>query len=248
MKPADISRGANLKAKFDELESNSKIKNIRDLYKGISDFKRGYQTGSNVMKDEKGDLVADSRNILNRWRNYFSQLLNVRGINDVNRTATHTVEQLVHEPIAFDVELAIENLKGHKSPGIDQILAELIKAGGRTFRYEIHKLIISIWNKEELPEDWKESVIVPIYKWGDKTDCTNYRAVSLSPTTHNILSNILLSRLTPYAEEIIGNHQSGFRRNRPFTDHIFCICQILDNKSANNNKAIYRLKETLWLI
>ena len=60
--------------------------------------------------------------------------------------------------------MAIANLKSHRSPGIDQISAELIKAGGRTIRCEIHKLIISIWNKEELPEDWKESTIVPIYK------------------------------------------------------------------------------------
>jgi hypothetical protein len=65
--------------------------------------------------------------------------------------------------------MAIEKLKSHKSPGIDQIPAELIKAGGRITWSEIHKLIISIWNKEELPEKWKESVIVPIYKKGDKT-------------------------------------------------------------------------------
>ena len=111
---------------------------------------------------------------------------------------------------AFEVKLAIEKLKSHKSPGIDQIPAELIKAGGRTIRYEIHILIISIWNKEELPEEWKESNIVPIYKKGDKTDCSNYRCISLLPTTYSILSNILLSRLTPYAEEIIGDHQCGF--------------------------------------
>jgi len=66
----------------------------------------------------------------------------------------------------------------------------------------------SVWNKEELPEEWKKSVIVPIYKNGDKTDCTVYK----------ILSNILLSR-----KEIIGDHQCGFRRNRSITDHIFSL-------------------------
>ena len=114
------------------------------------------------------------------------------------------------EPSAFEVELAIEKLKSHKSPGIDQIPAELIKEGGRTIRYQIHKLIVSIWNKEELPEDWKESIIVLIHKKGDKTDCNNYRGISLLPTTYKILSNIILSRLTPYAEIIIGDHQCGF--------------------------------------
>ena len=68
----------------------------------------------------------------------------------------------------------------------------MIKAGGRTIRYEIHKLIISIWNKEELPDEWKESIIVPIYKKGDKTECNNYRGISLLPTTYKVLSNIPL--------------------------------------------------------
>jgi len=55
--------------------------------------------------------------------------------------------------------------------GIDQIPAELIKAGSRTIRSEIHKLINSIWNKKEFPLEWKESIIVPLYKKGDKKDC-----------------------------------------------------------------------------
>jgi len=78
----------------------------------------------------------------------------------------------------------------------------LIKARGRKIRYEIHKRITSIWNKEE----WKESIIVPIYKKDDKTDCGNYRGMSNLPTTYKMLSTILLSRLTPYAEEITGDH------------------------------------------
>ena len=72
------------------------------------------------------------------------------------------------EPSAFEVELAVEKLKNHKSPGIDQIPAELFKAGGWTIRGEIHKLIFSNWNKEELSDEWKESIIVPVYKKGDK--------------------------------------------------------------------------------
>ena len=100
--------------------------------------------------------------------------------------------------------MAIEKLKRDKSPGIDQIPAELIKAEARTIRHEIHKLLISIWNKKELTEEWKESIIVPTHKKGEKRDCNNYRGVSLLPTTYKILSNIVLSRLIPYAEEIIG--------------------------------------------
>ena len=68
---------AYLKAKIQELETKSKIKNIMDLYTGINDFKQGYQPRTNIAKNDKGDLVADSHSILARWRNYFSQILNV---------------------------------------------------------------------------------------------------------------------------------------------------------------------------
>ena len=59
---------------------------------------------------------------------------------------------------------------------------------------EIHKLIVLIWNKEELPQEWRESIIVPAHKKGDKMDCNNYREISLLSTSYKILSNILLSR------------------------------------------------------
>jgi len=77
--------------------------------------------------------------IVARWRNYFSQFLNVKGVN-VRQTEIHTAEPLVSVSSAFEVDTAIEELKSHKSPDIDQIPAELIKAGGRTFCCEIHQL------------------------------------------------------------------------------------------------------------
>ena len=95
--------------------------------------------------------MAYPHSIMVRWRNYFSQLLNVHEVNDIRQTEIHTVEPLVLEPSAFEVELAIEKPKNYKSPRIDQIPAELIKAGGSTIRCEINKLIAAIWNKEELP-------------------------------------------------------------------------------------------------
>jgi len=118
------------------------------LYRGINYFKKGYQPRCNIVKDEKGDLVADSHSIVARWRNYFSQLFNVHGVKNVRKAEIHTAEPLVPEPSAAEVQLAIDKLKSHKSPGIDQIPAELIKAGGRTISLEIHKLITSIWKKE----------------------------------------------------------------------------------------------------
>jgi hypothetical protein len=71
----------------------------------------------------------------------------------------------------------LKSLKVNNSPGIDQIPAELITTGGSKICSEIYKLINYVWNKEELPQQWKESIIVPVYKKGDKTDCSNYHAI-----------------------------------------------------------------------
>jgi hypothetical protein len=92
----------------EELETNSKINNIRDLYRGINDFKKGYHPRTFIVKDEKGDLFADSHSIMTRWRNYFSQLLNVHGAKDIRQAEIHTAEPLVPEPSALEFELAIE--------------------------------------------------------------------------------------------------------------------------------------------
>jgi hypothetical protein len=96
----------------------------------------------------------------------------------------------------------------------------LIKAGGETLYSEIYRLICCIWNKEESPQKWKESIIIPIHKKGDKTDCNNYRGISLLSTAYKILSSILLARLIPYVNKVIGDHQCEFRRNRSTTDQL----------------------------
>jgi hypothetical protein len=81
---------------------------------------------------------------------------------------------LVPEPSLVEVKITIGWLKSYKSPGTDQISAELVKAWGEILRSEIHKLICSIWNQEELPQQWKESISIPIHKKGNKTDCNYY--------------------------------------------------------------------------
>jgi hypothetical protein len=124
-----------LKDKINELATKNKVKNIRDLYRGINKFKRGYQPRSNLVKDENGDVLADFHNSSNRQ------------IEEI-----HTAELLVPNPSTFEIE----------------ILVELIQAGGETLWSEIHKLINSVWNKEELPDQWKESITISVHKKGNK--------------------------------------------------------------------------------
>ena len=73
----------------------------------------------------------------------------------------YTAEPDIPEPSQIEVELAIEKLKRHKATGVDHIPSELIQVGGGKLYEKIHKLIELIWNKDELPQEWKESIIVP---------------------------------------------------------------------------------------
>jgi hypothetical protein len=69
-----------LKDKINELESHSKNKNIRGIYRDINEFKKGFQPRTNLVKDEKVDLLADPHKIATKWMNYFCQLLNVQWV------------------------------------------------------------------------------------------------------------------------------------------------------------------------
>jgi hypothetical protein len=85
VKPVHISgtkKKEYLKAKIDEFE-------------GINDFKKGYQPRTIIVKDGKGDFFTDSHSILARWKNHFSQIVNIHGVNDVRQTQICTAEPLV---------------------------------------------------------------------------------------------------------------------------------------------------------
>jgi hypothetical protein len=148
-----------LKDKIKELATNSKNKIIRDLCRCINEFKGDYLPKNYLVKDENDDLHADSQNILNMWKNFFSQLLNMHNVSDVRQIEKHTTEPLVPGPSRL------------KSPGSEQIPAELIQAGGKMLLSAIHELITSIWYKEELPDQWKEPILVEYHCCEIHTKC-----------------------------------------------------------------------------
>jgi hypothetical protein len=103
--------------------------------------------------------------------------------------------------------LLLQSWKGINRQVVIKFWQKLFKQ--EILRSKIHKLIHSVWNKEKLPDQWKESIIVPFYKKGDKTDCSNYCEISLLSASYKILSSIL-SRLSQYMDEIIGILRVGF--------------------------------------
>jgi hypothetical protein len=100
-----------MKGKVTELETNIKNKNITHFCRGINDIKQSRQARTNVHQDEKVDLVADPHSLLPRWRNYFSRLVNVHGVNNIRQIEIQTAKPPASEPGAFEDVMATEKLK-----------------------------------------------------------------------------------------------------------------------------------------
>jgi hypothetical protein len=90
------------------------------------------------VKDENGDLLEDSHNILNRWKSYFSNLLNVHNISDVRQIEVHMAQPLVPGPSRLEPDAATAKLKKYKSPCSNHIPVELIQARGKILLSAIH--------------------------------------------------------------------------------------------------------------
>jgi uncharacterized protein YbcI len=91
-----------------------------------------------------------------------------------------------------------------------------------------------------MPKEWSVAVICPIHTKNEKTICSNYRGISLLSVIYTVLSKILAKRLNPYAEEILGDYQCGFRRDRSTTDQIFALKNILE-KCYEYNSTLHQL-------
>ena len=138
------------------------------------------------------------------------------------------------EPTYEEVKRIIQNLKNNKSPGPDKIINELIKKRGVTLWHRLCSLLIKMWRREQIPDEWKDSYTCPIYKKGDRTNCQNYTAITLLNTAYKIFTGIMYNRLAEYAGKQIGDYQMGFRTNRSTTDNIYMIRQIYEKSYEFN--------------
>ena len=125
----------------------------------------------------------------------------------------------------------MRNLKNNKVAGNDGTHLELTKYGGNKLLNRMYELVRQIWEEERILKEWKETIIVPIHKTGDRDSCENYRGifVPLGNAAYKILSNIILGKIKPYIEKVVGDYQNGFRDGRSVIDNIFALKIITRN-------------------
>ena len=121
-------------------------------------------------------------------------------------------------------------LKSGKACGIDNISAEILKAGEQIDIEGLYELFYLIWEKEETPEEWCEALLLPFYKKADKMVCANHRGISLLVIASKVLEIVLLNRLREEKEIRTRENQAGFRPGRGCTGQIFTLRQIVEER------------------
>jgi len=188
-----------------------------------------------MLLNEKGELFTDKREIVKLFRKHFEILLNRQGQDSTNEDMTyHTVEPDIGEPKQEEVTRIIGTLKNNKSPSENKIPAELLKKGGKDLINALYGIISEVWKRETMPEEWNTAIICPIFKKGDPMLVSNNRGISLLDTGYKVFTSLLLERISPYATEIVGKYQCGFRKGKSTIDHIHTIRQIAEKRYEYN--------------
>ena len=233
-----VKKRQQQKQEISNLENLRSNNEIRKFYKSLNRQRKGFQPTSNssIINDRSGNLLTEKAAVLNRWVEYFDELLNGdRSSCPLSLPTIHGPNpEETSPPTLSEVKTALSRLKNHKSPGSDGISAEMLKSGGDVLSEHIYEIIGNIWRKEILPEDWNVSIVFPIYKKGSAKDCTNYRGISILNTAYKILSRILCEKLKPYVSNAIGPYQCGFMPGKGTTDQIFTLRQILEKTQEYN--------------
>lgn len=218
--------------------------NQKLFYKVLKTLRTNKQPTQEIyIKNKNQEILTNKKDIMERWREYFKELLGHQKQNKEENTNETEIENQRGEEKTEEIKMeelinVIKKLKNGKTPGNDKITTEMIKNLGETGREILLQIINKAWKNEKIPEEWGIALIKPIHKKGDKQTCENYRGITLLNTIVKIYEQIINNRLKIILEPQLAEPQSGFRPGRNTQDHIFTIKQIIEKKQPQN-KNIY---------
>ena len=214
------------------IESGMKRGNIKVAFDTLKLLTRSQQPRTSVVENKGGLLLTEETAVLKRWTEYCQDLYNYQLKPDTNilSNSAYTNREQGDAPILQEeVEKAVHALKCGKSPGVDNIPAELLKYGGPELIKTLTSICQRIWETKQWPKDWSQSLIIPLPKKGNLRLCQNYRTISLISHPSKVMLWVLLNRLKGKAEEILAEEQAGFRPKRSTTEQIFNIRLLIEN-------------------
>ena len=133
-----------------------------------------------------------------------------------------------------ELDTVLKLLKNGKSPGEDNINSELYKYAPKEFKQRLLKFLNEIYYQQHIPNEWRNAIVIPIYKKGDRKDPRNYRGISILNTCYKIYSKIINIKLQIYSENFMTETQNGFRKGRSCTDPTFCLKLLIEKRREYN--------------
>ena len=201
--------------------------NLQGAFNRFKRFKAGGPRITAPIRDANGSLLSDLPRMLERWKGYFKDLLNrppavFSPLIDADVSASVPSDLVCcSSPTQTDISNAISRLKNGKAPGICKISPEMLKYGEPLTSSALLPLFDLIWNTEEIPEDWRRGIILPLYKGkGNRSEGGNYRGITLLSVPGEVFARVLLERMRLVIPAKRRREQSGFTPGRSTVDRI----------------------------
>jgi len=201
-----------------QIEESNRLGKTRDLFKKVKEITGKFTPHMGGVKSRRGKSIQEADDIKKRWREYVEELYS----KDVSVTEPFEPTGFAQEPSVTEAEVrrAIHDIKSNKAPGIDNIPIELVRLAGEEGVKVITLLCQKIWQTGTWPEEWKQSVYIPIPKSGNAKECSNYRTIALISHTSKVLLKIIQGRMEQIVTRELPDVQAGFRKGRGTRDQI----------------------------
>ena len=216
----------------EDLEDAARRHNSKILYWHVNKLKDSIQSILVPVKDRNGTTISDKKKVKERWVEHFENALNrdtVAGKDiDENEKVCDTLD--AKEDLFSEEELVtvLKELKNNKAPGADNVINEFLEYGCSEVRNKLLKIMNMIFEKGEAPIDFRKTLIKPLYKKGDKSECRNYRGISLVCIGSKLLSNVIIFRLRDAVDKVLREQQCSFRKGRGCFDQVFTLRLIIE--------------------
>ena len=210
---------------YDNLETPEGQRNIHRIAKARNRATKDL-THIKQIKDKNGRILTREHDIKIRWKEYFENLLNEENPRSVRGDGV-PVERQVPSISRREVIRTLAKMKKGKAVGPDGIPVEVWRCLGEEGMDILWDLFTKIYQQEKIPEGWRNSLLLPIYKEkGDIQDCGNYRGIKLMPHTMKIYERVIEARIRD--ETNVSEEQFGFMPGRGTTDAIFILRQVME--------------------
>ena len=195
------------------------------------------------LRSSTGEVITDRGHQLERWVEHYSDIYSRENI--VSPSALDaveclpTMEELDTEPTLEELRKAIDSLASGKAPGSDGIPPDLLKHCKTTLLHSLHVLLCQCWQEGAVPQDMRDAKIITLFKnKGERSDCNNYRGISILSVIGKVFAKVILIRLQKLAERVYPKSQCGFRAGRSTIDMVFSLRQ-LQEKCREQQMPLY---------